>query len=174
MKLILLGNGRVGKSSIAKRLIHGQFDPHEKSTHAIRLEEWSLDMIGGETRINVWDFGGQDIYHGTHALFLKSRAVFVIVWDRLTEQRPNYEADGLTFENLPLAYWLDYVRAISPQAAVIVVENKCDDGQGSTPTAELGGLPLVTFSAENGHGRETLIAFIKQAAQRVLGQTAAQ
>ncbi len=173
LKLILLGNGRVGKSSIAKRLIQDDFNPHEPSTHAIRLEEWPLDIAEQKTRINVWDFGGQDIYHGTHALFLKSRAVFVIVWDRFSEDGTYIEEGLPPFENRPLAYWLDYVRAVSPHAAVIVVENKCDDGRGSTPSAELGGLPLVHFSAQEGHGRESLTAHIKEAAQRVLGQTAA-
>ena len=67
-------------------------------------------------RINVWDFGGQDIYHGTHALFLKSRAVFLIVWDRLTEQQPTYREGDLEFEHLPLQYWLDYVRAVNAWA----------------------------------------------------------
>jgi internalin A len=30
-------------------------------------------------RLQIWDFGGQDIYHGTHALFMRTRAVFPLV-----------------------------------------------------------------------------------------------
>ena len=31
-------------------------------------------------RLNLWDFGGQDIYHGSHALFLQGQIVFLILW----------------------------------------------------------------------------------------------
>src|SRR5262245_66597697 len=87
--------------------------------------------------IHIWDFGGQDIYHGTHALFLKSKALFLIVWDHDTEQQPGYSEGGLSFEHYPLQYWLDYVQHTSPDASVLVVENKCDDGRGSGRTVTL-------------------------------------
>ena len=128
LKLIVLGNGRVGKTSILKRLIENTFDPCETSTHAIELIPWEWELTDGPIRVNVWDFGGQDIYHGTHGLFVKHRAVFLVVWDRATEGIPTYEEDDLVFENFSLQYWLDYVRAASPGAPVVVVENKCDDG----------------------------------------------
>ena len=130
LKLILIGNGRVGKTSLIKRLIHDQFDPQEESTHGIRLEPWTVSLSSGSARVNVWDFGGQDIYHGTHALFLKSRAVFVIVWDQQTETNPQgcYQEGDFTFAHLPLAYWLEYVRQSSPGSHIIVVQSKCDDG----------------------------------------------
>src|SRR5690349_5979289 len=31
-------------------------------------------------RLNLWDFGGQDVYHGSHALFLQGHAVFLLLW----------------------------------------------------------------------------------------------
>ena len=30
-------------------------------------------------RLNLWDFGGQDIYHGSHALFLHGQAIFLLL-----------------------------------------------------------------------------------------------
>ena len=53
MKLILLGNGRVGKSSVVKRLVHGTFDPQEPSTHGIRLEPWTLTVDDGPIDIQA-------------------------------------------------------------------------------------------------------------------------
>ena len=38
LKLILLGNGRVGKTCVIKRLVHDRFDRDEPSTHGIRLD----------------------------------------------------------------------------------------------------------------------------------------
>ena len=38
-KLILVGRGAVGKTSVVKRLIDDQFDPHEKKTDGIQITE---------------------------------------------------------------------------------------------------------------------------------------
>lgn len=166
LKMILLGNGRVGKTSVVNRLLHNRFDQSELSTHGIRLEAWCPNLADGPARINVWDFGGQDIYHGTHALFLKGRAVFLIVWDRQTEGQIRYCEDGLDFEHFPLQYWLDYVRAVLPGAPVVVVENKCDEGRGGRAPVDLQGLATVSFSAKEGHGRETLRALLQEIFER--------
>jgi internalin A len=57
--------------------------------------------------LKIWDFGGQDIYHGTHALFLKSRALFPIVWTPHSEAEKVHAHGGFTFRNQLLGYWLD-------------------------------------------------------------------
>ena len=46
------------------------FDPAVPSTHSIQVKEAKLATDAGELPIvlRIWDFGGQDIYHGTHAL----------------------------------------------------------------------------------------------------------
>jgi internalin A len=56
--------------------------------------------------LKIWDFGGQEIYHGTHALFLKSRAIFSLVWTSKSETEQFHTHGGFTFRNEPLAYWL--------------------------------------------------------------------
>jgi internalin A len=173
MKLILLGNGGVGKSSVTKRLVHDTFDPEEPSTHGIRLEPWTLTVDDGPIDVHIWDFGGQDIYHGTHALFLKSKALFLIVWDRDTEQQPGYSEGGLSFEHYPLQYWLDYVQHTSPDASVLVVENKCDDDCGSGTPVPLTR-PSIVFSAREGHGRDVLLANIRDTCQRELANRGAR
>jgi internalin A len=173
IKLILLGNGRVGKTSLIKRLVQNDFDPCEPSTHGIQLVPWELSDHGETLRINIWDFGGQDIYHGTHTLFLRSRAVFLLVWDRDSAQQPGYDADGFHFEHFPLAYWLDYIRDASPESPVIVVENKCDDGMGTSPSVPVPGAQ-VHFSAKTGYGRDELTTLIRGACKRELTHAGAR
>jgi hypothetical protein len=85
VKVILLGNGRCGKSSLLRRLIDDTFDPKEKSTHGIRLRTKSLEFHPVDDRngtkvpatLNFWDFAGQDLYHNTHRSFLQSKAVYI-------------------------------------------------------------------------------------------------
>jgi internalin A len=79
---MILGNGRVGKTQICRRLRGENFDEAVPSTHGIQVSSLGLAPQASDAPVTlkIWDFGGQDIYHGTHALFLKSRAVFPLVW----------------------------------------------------------------------------------------------
>jgi len=132
VKLVLVGNGRVGKTSVVNRLIDGTFDGTQPSTHGIQLRQWALPDVlqdkldGVPLKVNVWDFGGQDIYHATHRLFMRTRALFLLVWDRQTEeQRYSLDESGERYENFRLPYWIDYIKALS-SSPVIIVQNKVD------------------------------------------------
>ena len=82
VKLMVLGNGRVGKTQLCRRLRDLPYDAQLPSTHGIIVSSFDLPRGGRPdfARVHIWDFGGQDIYHGTHALFLRANAVFVLVW----------------------------------------------------------------------------------------------
>jgi GTPase SAR1 family protein len=40
---------------------------------------------GKNFRVNIWDFGGQEIYHQTHQFFLTERSLYALVADTRTE-----------------------------------------------------------------------------------------
>ncbi len=97
------------------------------------LRSWPLDDVkpgilkGEPLRINIWDFGGQDIYYATHRIFLRTRALFLLVWDRQTEEATTHNDNyGDSFENFKLLHWIDYIRTASDSSPVIVVQNKVD------------------------------------------------
>ena len=61
-KLILVGRGAAGKTSIVNRLAYDRFDPNQRKTEGIQITGWKLLLTGNEDmRLNVWDFGGQEI-----------------------------------------------------------------------------------------------------------------
>ena len=72
IKVLYLGNGGVGKTQLCRRLCDLPFDPNIPTTHGVQLGEMTLTLenLPEPTRLNLWDFGGQDIYHGSHSLFL--------------------------------------------------------------------------------------------------------
>ncbi len=137
VKLLLLGNGRVGKTQIARKLAGLPFEAESVSTHGIRIGRIDLD---GESqiRLHVWDFGGQDIYHGAHALFLSSPALLAVVWAREVENKPTHEYGGLEFRNQPLPYWLAVAHhqghRYSPR---LVIQTRCErkDQEEARPPA---------------------------------------
>lgn len=179
LKLFVLGNGRVGKTQICRRLKGERFDASIPSTHGISLGQTRL--IEGDTEadppepavdLRFWDFGGQDVYLGTHALFLDDRAVYVIAWTPSHENTDECEENGVPMRNRPLRYWLEYVRSLAgPKAPVIVVQTQCDrerDVSSAPPIPADHGferLRVADCSAKRGDGMARLMLELKSAAR---------
>lgn len=179
LKLFVLGNGRVGKTQICRRLKGDGFDASIPSTHGIslghtRLMDGYADADPPEQAVDLrfWDFGGQDVYLGTHALFLDDRAVYVIAWTPRHENTDEFEENGVPMRNRPLRYWLEYVRSLAgPNAPVIVVQTQCDrerDVSSSPPIPADHGferLRVADCSAKRGDGMARLMLELKSAAR---------
>jgi internalin A len=112
-KLILVGRGEVGKTSIVNLLIHNSFDPNQKKTEGIKIDPWELSLAGEQVRLNVWDFGGQEIMHATHQFFLTQRSLYLLV---LSGRGDSAEDDA--------DYWLKLIGSFGGTSPVIVVLNK--------------------------------------------------
>jgi internalin A len=122
-KLIILGSGGVGKTTLMKKLKDPSFqaEPGEEvTTHGIDIVPWELTctFADGEThnvKIRFWDFGGQEIYHSVHQLFLTKRSLYLFVWEARKEDTHR------DFE-----YWLNVIKLLSNSSPVIMVMNKAD------------------------------------------------
>jgi internalin A len=121
-KLLLVGEGGVGKTLLARRLLEPDADlarvaPELGSTRGIEIREWALAAGAGKSfRVHLWDFGGQEIYHATHQFFLTRRSLYLFVWDARKEDR---EAG--------FDYWLNVVTLLSAGSPILVVLNKADE-----------------------------------------------
>jgi len=158
VKLIVLGNGRVGETQICRRLRNEPYDDTQPSTHGIQATYATFDTGDAPTRLNIWDFGGQDLYHGTHALFLRTSAIFLLVRARETENEQEHTDHGIIFRNRRLPYWLAYVRHLAARdSPALIVQTRCDrplDDAWAPPIAEDTERPehcaVVDHSALNG------------------------
>jgi internalin A len=113
-KLILVGRGGVGKTSLVNRLVHSHFDRNEEKTEGIQITQWPRLLNGNEDiRLNVWDFGGQEIMHATHQFFLTQRSLYLLVL--------NGREGG---EDAHAEYWLKLIESFGGDSPVIVVLNK--------------------------------------------------
>lgn len=119
VRLLLVGRGAAGKTSIVRRLIENKFRPREKETQGIDIRPWELRCGGDAVRVRVWDFAGQVITHATHQFFLSHRSVYVLV---LTGREDSEKQDA--------EYWLRLIRAFGTEpltgqtSPVIVALNK--------------------------------------------------
>ncbi|MBD1867453.1 leucine-rich repeat domain-containing protein [Cyanobacteria bacterium FACHB-471] len=115
-KLLLVGQGSVGKTSLIKRLIDNQFDRHQPQTDGLNVRTWSVHVNSKGVRLNVWDFGGQEIYHATHQFFLTKRSLYLLVCNCRTSEDENR-----------IEYWLKLIESFGGESPVIIIGNKNDE-----------------------------------------------
>lgn len=82
-KLLIVGEGNVGKSSLLARLRDEPFIEGRPTTHGIDRKVLRLPYptsAEDDITLNAWDFGGQEVYRITHQFFYSTRAVYLVVW----------------------------------------------------------------------------------------------
>lgn len=131
VKLLIVGEGRVGKTCLSEALMNDNYllNP-EESTEGIKINRWIIPVeeikktnpkVSRDFQINIWDFGGQEIYHSTHQFFLTKRSIYLLV----TESRKEDSHDDFF-------YWLNIIKLLGDKSPVIMLLNKADQ-----PTKEL-------------------------------------
>src|SRR6266568_2713622 len=114
-KLLLVGEGGTGKSSLLRALREDAFDSNLSTTHGIEVDRLKL-LPQHEIILNTWEFGGQQIYHATHQFFLTKRSLYMVVWNaRLGVQQGR------------LDYWLETIKAHAPDAPMLLVATHIDE-----------------------------------------------
>ena len=111
-KLIFLGEGAAGKTSLSKKLRGIDYDPQETTTHGINIEDYIIKLDGKDVKLNYWDFGGQEIMHATHQFFFTKRSLYLLVIDSRKEDKTEY--------------WLKLIRTLARNSPVLIVMNKMD------------------------------------------------
>lgn len=114
-KLLVVGEGSVGKTSLIKRLVSGDFSPDEQKTDGIEVQRWNLDVTDLPIVLNVWDFGGQEIMHATHQFFLTKRSLYILVIDARQGEDQNR-----------IEYWLKLIQSFGGSSPVVIVGNKTE------------------------------------------------
>jgi internalin A len=158
-KIILVGQGGVGKSSLVKRLMHDEFDENETKTEGIDILRWSLPTKDGSdpVRLNIWDFGGQEIMHATHRFFLTNRSLYLLVLDG---------RKGASESNIQ--YWLEIIQSYGGNSPIIIVINKSDEQVLALDETRLkldyaANLRcFIQTSARSGKGMDALKAAIRE------------
>jgi small GTP-binding protein len=114
-----VGNEAVGKTSLIRYLVDNtprNRDEPKTPRAAVREKIETRDWVpaGCPVTLHAWDFGGQEMMHGTHRFFLTERSLYLVVLEaRREDDRSVYD-------------WLKTVRTHGGESPVIVVVNKSD------------------------------------------------
>jgi small GTP-binding protein len=117
-KLLVVGPGGHGKSSLIEYLVQQTFFKGKLPTEGIVITPWQVATRDqNPVQLNIWDFGGQEIQHSTHEFFLTDRSIYLLVCCARDDEAAKQG----------LYYWLDLIHLVAPEAPVIVALSKQDE-----------------------------------------------
>jgi internalin A len=148
-KVLLVGEGNVGKTSLIAALANAPFIEGRPTTHGIEIQPLALRHpdLDADMTLRAWDFGGQEVYRITHQFFFSRRALYLVVWNAREGQEQN-EVEG----------WLRRIRLrVSRDARGLVVATHRDERRPELdyPHLEQAFPELLTgwYEVDNRTGR---------------------
>lgn len=115
-KVVLLGEGAVGKSSLLMRYVENKFNPRQPSTIQASFQSKMLVLDGSHVTLNVWDTAGQEKYHALGPIYYRGSQGALLIFD-ITDQR--------SFDRVKV--WIkELQRALGDSTVLMIVGNKLD------------------------------------------------
>jgi internalin A len=115
IKVMLVGDGGAGKTSLRRFLVGEEHVPDEPETLGIALDTLFLSCGREEFTLRLWDFAGQEITHALHQFFLTEGCVYIVVVE------PRSDSEQSDAEK-----WLKLIGRHGKGSPVLVVLNKQD------------------------------------------------
>ena len=155
IKMILLGESGVGKTSIISRYVENKFSADVMSSSSMTFVSKKLTIDKQKIQLNIWDTVGQEKYRALSKLFFKDTKIVVLVYSI---------ANLNTFQGLE--YWINlYKETIGDEAILGIVGNKSDlfleqevdESQGEEFAKNNGGIFSLVSAKDNKVGLDEYI-----------------
>ena len=165
-KMVLVGEGNVGKTSLVAALKGEEFVEGRATTHGIEISLLTVrhPSLDTDMTVRAWDFGGQEVYRVSLQFFLSRRALYLVVWN-VREGQEHDEVES----------WLRRIRLrAGPDARTLVVATHCAERLPELDYPHLeqmfpGMLPGTPFEVDSrtGQGIDGLTGTISDHAARL-------
>jgi len=148
LKICLLGDGAVGKTSLVRRYVHDVFDDKYLTSFGTKVSKKSINLEDANVDLMIWDILGQKTYETLHQAYYKGAAGALVVCDFT---RPE------TMESL--AGWLDSFHKVAEGVPVLLLANKADlekklDAKTVMEFGRSRGCEVLETSAKTGENVE--------------------
>lgn len=147
VKVVLLGDTGVGKSSLVLRFVTNNFKPYSESTIGASFMSKMITVSSKQIKFQIWDTAGQEKYHSLAPMYYRGAAAAIVVYD-ITR--------ASTFRTLK--NWVDELKSKGPKdIAIAIAGNKADlenqrevdSGMASAYAEEIGALYLETSAKDD-------------------------
>merc|ERR1711998_420238 len=81
LKVVLLGDSAVGKSSIVLRFVRGEFTPNSLPTVGAAFLIQTINKDDKTIKLEIWDTAGQEKFHGLAPLYYHGAHMALLVYD---------------------------------------------------------------------------------------------
>uniref|UniRef100_A0A3P9QHQ3 Ras-related protein Rab-23 n=1 Tax=Poecilia reticulata TaxID=8081 RepID=A0A3P9QHQ3_POERE len=115
IKVVVVGNGAVGKSSMIQRYCKGIFTKDYKKTIGVDFLERQIIVNSEEVRLMLWDTAGQEEFDAITKAYYRGAQACVLVFS--TTDRESYQA---------IDNWREKVEAEVGNIPTVLVQNKID------------------------------------------------
>ncbi len=150
-KVIVVGDGAVGKTAITIRFAEGRFEEHYKMTIGVDFAIKLIQIEGYKVKLQVWDTGGQERFSYIRPLYYKGAMAALAIFD-LTNRE--------SYDNLPK--WFQEVADNCGAIPLMLIGNKSDLPDRAVESSEAQGLAQqmgITYfeaSAKSGQNINSL------------------
>mmetsp|Transcript_29790 Transcript_29790/g.55215 ORF Transcript_29790/g.55215 Transcript_29790/m.55215 type:complete len:110 (+) Transcript_29790:71-400(+) len=79
-KIVLLGEGRVGKTSILLRYIRGEYSDNQISTLQASYLDKKITVSGANVQLSVWDTAGQERFHALGPIYYRDASMLNVLY----------------------------------------------------------------------------------------------
>ena len=152
LKVVIAGDGNVGKTSLIRRWCEGKFAASRVMTIGVDFQTKVVELPTGPVKLSIWDVAGQDRFQSLRTGFYRGSRAVALVYD-VTE--------SASLANL--ARWREEISKTVSRSKYGVVGNKTDLPRSVPPDAarhfadEIGA-PYVETSAATGEGVPAMFA----------------
>ncbi|MFW9898492.1 MAG: Rab family GTPase [Candidatus Thorarchaeota archaeon] len=119
LKLAVLGDAGVGKTSLVNQFVEEMFKEDYKATMGVNLimKTIKIEQINSNARLILWDIAGQEQYEKTRGAYYEGCAGALLVYD-ITRYS--------SFENIEVKWLTDYKNHVEKEGSYILIGNKND------------------------------------------------
>ena len=115
LKVVIAGDGNVGKTSLVRRYCEGKFEASRVATIGVDFQTKVVELPAGSVKLSIWDMAGQDRFRVVRSGFYRGSLATALVYD---------VTDLISLANLEK--WHQEISGITPDQKFIVVGNKID------------------------------------------------
>ena len=152
-KVVFLGEGRVGKTSIGKRWVEGNFDNNKRPTISAACFQKTIQIGTRILDIQLWDTAGQEEYHSLAPIYYKGASVAILVFSVI---------DQKSFDKM-IQWRKELLSSSESNIKIIIVGNKIDleslraiNRKQGELIAQQNNCNYFEVSAKTGEGVENL------------------
>lgn len=162
LKVVIAGDGNVGKTSLVRRYCEGKFETSRVATIGVDFQTQVVDLPTGSVKLSIWDMAGQERFRVVRSGFYRGSLVTALVFD---------VAEITSLHNLK--DWLQEISQANQNQKFVVVGNKIDlqRAEGSDTAlkfADLINAPYIETSALSGDGVSDLFVCMATLASEYL------